>query len=75
MNQYYQLLSNENIECPYCKKISNLYAINQHLKSKRCNKYKSYFLEMYPDKKEIEFLMYINDLKQQILYGDNFETL
>ena len=67
----YELLKNEVIECCYCNNRINLWYINNHLKhSKRCQKYKTLYLECNPTIKEGDFLLYLNKIKKKLKYGD-----
>jgi len=70
MKNTYQLLKNEIILCEYCHAHSNLYNINNHLKSKKCQLMKKLFLES----KQIEdpyfdnkYILYLNELRKKAL--------
>jgi hypothetical protein len=54
--------------CPYCQSQVNLWYILPHLKGKRCLKYQKLYFESNPEKKESDFLLYINEMKKQIKY-------
>ena len=67
----YELLKNEITECMYCCSRINLYYINKHLKGKRCKTFQNlYFQSNPPEKKESDFLLFINELKKTAKYGE-----
>jgi hypothetical protein len=66
----YELLKNEITECVYCCSRINLYYINKHLKGKRCKTFQNLYFESNPDKKESDFLLFINELKKTAKYGE-----
>jgi hypothetical protein len=47
----YDLLSNENLQCIYCSKITSLWNINRHLEGKNCLKFKQKYLNINKNKK------------------------
>jgi transposase-like protein len=73
MNTTFERYRHENIECPYCKSMTDLYNIGRHMKGKRCQKYKSMYLKLHTDKSEPEIELYINSLKKDIINNEKID--
>jgi hypothetical protein len=69
----YDKLKKEIIECNYCKTQVNLYYINKHLKSKKCQDLKKMYLISNSNINENEFPLFINELKKNLKYDNNEE--
>jgi hypothetical protein len=68
----YNLLKNDILECVYCKKLVNLYYCKVHLKTKKCLAIQNVFKEkgLYDDK-FITMEQRINELKDKIKYNED----
>ncbi len=66
----YNIYKDELVQCPFCKKTSNLYYVNQHLKSKSCKKFQDNYIKV--NKKRtynlimLEHQQSINDIKANL---------
>ncbi len=63
----YDILASEEVQCPYCSKVTSLWNVNRHMKSKICQKFKQKYLDVHKDKNENEIDLYLNKLKQNAL--------
>jgi hypothetical protein len=71
----YKTLSQEKLQCPYCSKIVSLFNVARHLKGKSCKSYKEKFLKVNSDKKEEEFELYVQNLRQNTLHKELNEDI
>ena len=67
LNANNHTLSKEKLVCPYCNRMVNLFTINRHFKSKKCQNLKELHFKVNPDKTEDEFTLYVNKLTQLAL--------
>jgi hypothetical protein len=69
----YKILSQEKLQCPYCRRVATLFNISRHLQGKSCQKYKQKYLNVNKDKTEDEYDLFIQNLKQNILHPELLE--
>ncbi len=74
MKNIYQILKNEVVLSEYCHAHTNLYNINNHLKTKKCQQMKTLFLGTQKPHFEKQYILFLNTLRKRALRGEDLEN-
>lgn len=74
MKNIYEILKNEVVLCEYCHAHTHLYNINNHLKTKKCQRMKNIFIETQEPHFGNKYILFLNTLRKKALRGEELEN-